>query len=403
MILLVFILGGVVGYRYAKGQLPFMDLVQEKVLPNFKLVHTLQPQEYQEVDFQTFWEVWRLLEDQYYDQSKVDARKMVDGAIKGLASGLEDPYTVYLTPEEKQRTAEDLQGSFFGIGVQLGYIDSTLAVIAPIKGSPAEQVGVKAGDLILHVKDENKKLDEDTMGWSLDEAVTYIRGKKNTSLTMTLYRKDNGAEPFDVEVTRQEIVVPSVELSYVEQNGKRVAVIVLSSFNERTDDEWDKATADIQSQAGSINGVILDLRNNSGGLLDTSVNVASDFIGSGLIVTQKGRYINHPFNSTGTGRLEQFPVEVLVNRGSASASEIVAGAIRDRRQAKLIGEKTFGKGTVQDRMMLTNGGALHVTIAQWLLPSGEWIHHEGIPVNVEVKDNPDTEEDEALLRAITEL
>jgi len=241
------------------------------------------------------------------------------------------------------------------------------------------------------------------MRWSLDEAVTKIRGKRGTEVTLTLFRRGNGSEPFEVTIKRQEIVVPSVEVEFVDHDGQKVAVMKVSSFNERTKGEWDEAVFQVLAEAGSLEGIIVDLRNNPGGLLDRSIEIASDFVADGVVVTQKGKYINRPFNSTGTGRLVSYPVEVMVNKGSASASEIVAGALRDRRDAKLIGEQTFGKGTVQDRLMLSNGGALHVTIAQWLLPSGEWIHDEGIPVDIEIKDDRETEEDEVLLRAVEEL
>lgn len=395
---LLLVVGGMAGYRYGTGTFPFSH--DAPPAAQFNLVNTLQPSDKKDVDFQQFWEVWRMLEQQYVDPAKLNTNEMVDGAIRGMTSGIGDPYTAYLSAEQNKQATEQLQGSFYGVGIQLGYIDSTLAVIAPLEDSPAARAGVQAGDLILHVKDSQKELDEDTRDWSLDEAVSHIRGPRNSHVILTLYREET-SQPFDVDLQRDEIIIPSVETEFIDFNGKKVAHVKLSSFNERTDAEWDQAVREITQQQPA--GIILDMRNNPGGLFDTAIDVVSDFIPEGVVVTQQGRFNNQDYRSTGSGRLKNFPVEVLVNKGSASASEIVAGALRDRKNAQLIGEKTFGKGTVQDRQILNNGGALHVTIAQWLLPSGEWIHHEGIPVNVEVQDDPETEQDEALQRALEVL
>lgn len=358
----------------------------------------------EDVDLSTFWEVWHYLEKDYVEPEKIKQDSMVNGAIAGLTASLEDPYTIYLPPVENERSAEDLAGAFFGVGIELGYKDGVLAVIAPLKGTPADLAGVQAGDLILRVKDPTKNLDADSTKWSLAEAVENIRGPKGTKVTLTLFRENNNeGQPFEVDVPRGEIVVKSVELAFEEQQGKRVAHISLLRFGERTQSEWDEAVAQILSQRGSIYGIILDMRNNPGGFFDGAIDISSDFIEDGVIVSQKGRYSSEDFKARGTARLKDIPVEVIVNRGSASASEIVAGALRDRLQAKLIGEKTFGKGTVQDRREMPNGGGLHVTIARWLLPSGQWIHEEGIPVDVEIQQNPDTEEDEVLNKAIEVL
>jgi len=194
-----------------------------------------------------------------------------------------------------------------------------------------------------------------------------------------------------------------VDLEYVEHAGKRVAHLKVLKFGERTKGEWDAAVKDILSQKNNIDGIVLDFRNNPGGYFNTSIELASDFVKKGTIVSQKGNFTSQPFNSTGIARLQGIPLVVLVNRGSASASEIVAGALRDNLGSKMVGEKTFGKGTVQDRRELSNGAGLHVTVGKWLLPKGSWIHEEGIPVDVEVEDNRDTEEDEVLLRGIEEL
>lgn len=353
----------------------------------------------EEVDFSTFWEVWSYLERDYLEPEKVQAGEMVDGAIRGMTAALGDPYTAYLPPDDNKRSGQDLAGAFYGVGIELGYIEGILAVIAPLENSPADQAGVAAGDLIINVADAQKGIDEESARWSLDKAVEVIRGPKGSPVTLTLVREGR-TEPFDITINRGEIVVKSAELEFVEHNGKTVAHIQLSRFGERTNGEWDQLVNQVLVRRPDIAGIVLDMRNNPGGFFDGAIDVASEFIDGGVVVSQKGQFSAQDFKSRGPARLKGIPVEVLVNRGSASASEIVAGALRDRLGSKLIGEKTFGKGTVQDRRELSNGGGLHVTVARWMLPGGDWIHEEGIPVDVEVKDDPETEADEQLLRAI---
>jgi len=319
-----------------------------------------------------------------------------------MTASIGDPYTMYLPPELNERSAADLAGSFYGVGIELGYVDGILAAIAPLSGTPADKAGVRAGDLIINVKDEAKGFDESTEGWSLNKAVENIRGPKDTPVILTIVREGE-TEPLEVTIYRGEIIVKSVEVDFVENTGKRVAHIKLSRFGERTNAEWDEVVTEIVAQKDSIDGVVLDMRNNPGGFFNDAIYIASEFIKSGVIVSQKDVLQQQDYQAQGKGRLVGMPVEVLVNKGSASASEIVAGALRDQLQAKLVGQKTFGKGTVQDRRELSNGGGIHITIARWLLPSGEWIHENGIPVDVEVEQDYDTEADEQLLKAIEVL
>ena len=410
--LLVFLLGSTVEYRYNIIQkLPLSTSLKKSIvasdLPSSQLatlLNTSVPSDRQNVDFGVFWQAWNILEAEYNETEKIDPEKMVDGAVAGMVASLGDPYTSYLPPEDKVRSGEDLAGSFFGVGIELGYVEGVLAVVAPIDGTPAGSADVEAGDLIINVKDEAKDLDESTNGWSLTKAVDNIRGPKGSPVTLTLLRRSKGPEPFEVVLNRGEIIVKSAELKWVEQSGKKVAHIKLSRFGERTLDEWDAIVTDILAQKSSTTGIVLDMRNDPGGFFDDALAIASDFIPDGLIVSQKGRHNNQDFKSLGTARLKGIPLVVLVNGGSASASEIVAGAIKDRVEpAQLVGQKTFGKGTVQDRRDLKNGGGIHVTIARWILPSGEWIHEKGIPVDIEVTDNPDTENDEMLDKAIEVL
>lgn len=422
--LLLLSLGGVVGFRYGQlGQYPGQASLVQVINADSKQAES--------VDFGVFWEVWQYLDQTYLEQDKLDAAQMVNGAVSGMTASLGDPYTVYLPPKKNERSAQDLAGAFYGVGIELGYIDDTLAVMAPLSGTPADKAGVEAGDLIIHVKDSAKDLDEDTFGWSLNQAVENIRGPKNSPITLTLMRKKgeveienkanqgenlNGetisepqyGEPFEVEIRRGEIVVKSVELEFengVGANGeqKRVAHLRVYKFGERTPAEFEEAVDQILAQKGEISGVLLDLRNNAGGFFDGAIALASEFVENGVVVTQKGQFTKKDYQARGKARLSGIPVEVLVNKGSASASEIVAGALRDQLGAKLIGENTFGKGTVQDRRELSNGGGLHVTIARWLLPKGSWIHETGIPADITIKDNPETEIDEVVLKAIEEI
>lgn len=367
-----------------------------------KLVNSAAPQEKESVDFSIFWEVWTLLERDYVYPEKLDATKMVDGAIGGLASSLDDPYTMYLPKEANERSAQDLAGTFYGVGIELGYVDGILAAVSPLEGTPAFRAGVQPGDLIINVKDEAKGIDEDSTKWPLNKAVDVIRGPKDSPITLTLVREGVEA-PFEVTINRGEIIVESVTLEFVEYAGKRVAHLKVSRFGERTDSEWDIAVKQILAQKGKINGIILDMRNNPGGFFDGSINIASEFIQDGIVVSQKDRLFSQDFTARGDARLAGIPVEVLVNKGSASASEIVAGALRDQLGAKLIGTQTFGKGTVQDRRELSNGAGIHITVARWMLPGGDWIHDEGIPVDIEVELAEDSQEDTQLNKAIEVL
>ena len=367
-----------------------------------QLINATTPREKQDVDFDIFWEVWNLLERDYVYPEKIDATKMVDGAVSGLTASLGDPYTMYLPKEANERSAQDLAGTFYGVGIELGYIDGFLAAVSPLEGTPAFEAGVKPGDFIINVKDEAKEVDEDSSKWSLNKAVDVIRGPKGSPVILTLVREGADA-PIEVEIKRGEIVVKSVTMEFVEHAGKKVAHLKISRFGERTESEWNQAVTDILAQRNTIDGVILDMRNNPGGFFEGAINISSEFIENGTVVSQKDRLFNQDFEARGKARLAGIPVEVLVNKGSASASEIVAGALRDQLGAKLVGNKTFGKGTVQDRRELSNGAGIHITVARWMLPGGDWIHEEGIPVDVEVDYNPETEVDDQLNKAIEVL
>lgn len=347
----------------------------------------------EDVSFALFWEVWDRLEANYFDKTKLDQAKMVYGAIQGMVASLGDPYTVFLPPEEQKRTMEDLGGEFEGVGIQIGFKGSQLAVIAPLEGTPAEKAGVKAGDFIVGIKDEKKGIEMSTAGITLPEAVEKIRGPAGSKVTLVLTRKGVD-EPFEVEITRARIEVPSVELETVDG----VAHLKLLRFGEQTNGEWSEAIRELADQ--NSKGLILDLRNNPGGFLQGAVFVVSEFLSQGVVVVQEdGRGNRQELTVSGRPRLGDLPLVVLVNGGSASASEIVAGALRDHGRAKIVGEPTFGKGTIQEAQQLNSSG-LHITTQRWLTPNGVFVNETGLKPDVEVEDNPETEVDEQLQKAL---
>jgi carboxyl-terminal processing protease len=331
-----------------------------------------------------FWTVWQELSDKYYDKSKLNPTQMVYGAIQGMVSAIGDPYTMYLPPTENKTVNENLSGSFEGVGIEIGYKDTRLAVVAPLAGSPAEAAGIKAGDYIIHITDTKKNLSVDSSTLDLTTAVDDIRGPAGTVVTLTLAR-DGNPNPIVVPLTRAKIDVPTVILSWVGTD-KNIADVKLSQFGATTDDEWSKAVDQIL-QNKSTKGVIVDLRNNPGGYLQSAVDIASDFIPSGktVVIQQDGNGTKTPTVSEMLHqRLINYKVVVLINGGSASAAEILSGALRDDMGIKLIGEKSFGKGTIQDPEDIPGGSGLHITIAKWLTPDGTWVHQVGLSPDVTI-------------------
>lgn len=403
--LILLVLAGGLGYSLGREE---VTLKSAKNLLEIR-IERKTPQDKEKVDFALFWQVWDRLEESYLDRSNIDYRKMVYGAISGMVASLGDPYTVFLPPTENKEAKADLRGDFEGVGIQIGYNkDQKLSVVAPLSGTPAEAAGLKAGDLILKIVDEVQKIDKDTAGITLPEAVSLIRGPKGSLVKLTLQR-DGAEKPFEVALKRATIVVKSVEVKFEEKDGKKLAVLKLSRFGERTDSEWQEAVEKIKSEElktkNNFAGVILDLRNNPGGFLQGSVFIGSEFISSGVVVQQdKGKDGKEVYEVNRPGKLFKEPLIVLVNGGSASASEIVAGALQELKRARLVGEKTFGKGTVQEAEDLPGGAGLHVTVARWLLPSGKSIDKEGVKPDVEVKnDEKDATKDIQLQKAVSLL
>lgn len=344
-----------------------------------------------ELNLSMMWRVKDRLANTFLEKDKLKDYEMTQGAISGMVQSLGDPYTVYLPPKDNKSANEDLAGEFGGVGISLGYKEKSLAVMSPLPKTPAERAGVLAGDLILKIIDKEKKVDRETGEIPLDEAVGLIRGKVGTEVTLKMYR-EGAKEPWEVTLKRENIVVPSLELEFREEKGKKVAWVKLYKFTDRLYQDWSDVVSKIitEKNKGNFGGIVLDLRNNPGGYLQASVMVASDFLKDGTVVSQES---SNGVKETYTvdkslRRLTSEKLVVLVNGGSASASEILAGALRDHNRAKLVGDKTFGKGTVQQPEDFSDGSGLHVTIARWLLPSGKNIHKVGVEPDVAIKYIP---------------
>ncbi len=368
----------------------------------YPIVHIsrINPSEQKELDFSLFWKIWDTMHTKYYDESKVVDAEMVYGAIRGMVAAVGDPYTVFLPPRQNKMVEEDLKGSFEGVGIQIGFKKGQLAVIAPLPGSPAEKAGVLPGDYIVEIKDVLKGIDIGTSNISLEEAVEAIRGRADTSVILTLIRDEVG-KPIITEIKRSEIDVPSVSLSYVGEGNKDIAHVKVSKFAAETQVEWDEAVVELVSNP-DLKALIVDLRNNPGGYLQGAVDLASDFLSTGDVVVKEegGSIASQEYKVEKLGRLKQVKLIVLVNEGSASASEIFAGAMRDHNRAKLVGDTTFGKGTIQEPEQVDGGAGLHITVAKWLTPNGIWVHDTGLEPDAVVENLVDTEEDEQLLKAI---
>jgi carboxyl-terminal processing protease len=358
------------------------------------------PSAQKELNFSLFWKVWDTMQDKYYDKSKLVQANMVYGAIQGMVAAVGDPYSMFLPPEQNKVVEDDLHGNFSGVGIEIGFKENQMAVTAPLPGSPAEKAGVMAGDLIVGIKDEAKKISQSTQSMNLNDAVKIIRGTSGTKVTLVLVR-EGSKEPFEVELTRQTIEVPSVKLDYVGES-KDIAHIKIQKFGAETVEEWNKAVVDVITKP-QVKDVIVDVRNNPGGYMAAAIDIASDFLSPSQVVVIEdhgnGQKIEHK-SAAKPGRLRDKKLVILINGGSASASEILSGAMRDNLGTKLIGVKSFGKGTIQEPLTLDDGAGLHVTIAKWLTPKETWVHGNGFDPDVEVKDDKDKEGDEQLQKAI---
>ncbi len=359
------------------------------------------------IDLSRFNEVLDLVETRHVGDKSEET--LVDGAIKGLVESLNDPYSQYLTGEEMDALVEGLSGSFEGIGAVIesrgpsGEACTTLGpdcyllVVSPIDGSPAKAAGVQSGDRITLV--DGLTVDGET----LDEAVLRVRGAKGTSVVITIIRGD--AAPLNLKIVRDVITVPAVEPETLEtSDGSPVGYLRLAEFSEVAGDQFDQALQEVVD--AGVTRIILDLRDNPGGYLSTALQIASEFIADGVVYmeeTSDGKRNETSANGGGIATDPTIKVVVLINKGSASASEILAGALRDRDRAVLVGETTFGKGVVQTFIDLKDGSGLKLTIAKWLTPNGTWVNKVGLTPDYPVPTPPTPGEDDLALKKALEL
>ncbi len=330
----------------------------------------------EDLDFSLFWEAWHKIQQEYVNPGDIDIQELIYGAISGMVESLEDPYTIFFNPEDTKKFLEDVGGSFEGIGAEIGIREGQLQIIAPLEGTPAQKAGLRPGDKIIKI---NETL---TIDITIEEAVTLIRGPGGTEVCLTIMR-DEWDSSKDFIIKRAVIEIPSMKWDLLEEN---IAFIKLYHFSEKSDQDFREMAAEIlKSPAEKI---ILDLRGNPGGYLERAQDIAGWFLEKGQVVViedfgQKRK--QEIYKAKGNSRFSKYPMVILINRGSASASEILASALRDNRGIKMIGETSFGKGSVQKLEQLIDGSSLKITVANWLTPKGELITDKGLEPDIKVE------------------
>jgi carboxyl-terminal processing protease len=418
-LILIVLISAFVGYYFGINR---VKVSWEKYKPSAAVVNKEAPPTLNSVDFSLFWNVWTKLESDYYDKTKLDPQKMLNGAITGLTQSLDDPYTMFLPPKQNTNFKNGLAGQFSGIGAELGLREKQIIVIAPLDESPAQRAGLAAGDMILKVDGEA------TINWTLPFTVDKIRGPKGTSVILTILHKSS-QKPQDIKIVRDTITVKSVtgwvkkvkEIESIKsitgikgREDEKIAYVRLSQFGDSTNNDWVNIIGkfDLQMQADKeIKGLIIDLRNNPGGYLSDAVFIASEFLPqrSPVVLEDNAQGTRTTRSVERKGLMIETQVIVLINKGSASASEIVSGALRDNKfngksRAILVGETSFGKGTIQQAQDLGNGAGIHVTIAKWLTPNGTWVNATGLTPDIEVLlDEKDPSHDTQLEKAVAQL
>lgn len=389
-VVLLVLIAGLVGYYIGVNKINYE---WKKFTPEVTVESKSPPPGLTTVDFVQFWTVWDKLYANYYDKSLLDSQKMLEGAISGMVSSIGDPFTVYLPPVQNENFKQGLAGQFQGIGAELEEIDNNIQVVTPLKGSPAIKAGVRSGDIILAVDGES------IVNWTISQAVEKIRGEKGTPVVLTLAQK--GESPRDVEIIRDVITVNSVETDLkaaneyegvdIEGSGgdRKIAYISLSQFGDYTNKDWLEAINQLNldiAKEGDVAGLVLDLRNNPGGYLTDAVFISAEFLEQGsTVVIEEENKEQKVLKTNRKGLLTDIPMVVLINKGSASAAEIVSGALRDNERSIIVGETSFGKGTIQQAEDLGQGAGVHITIAKWLTPNETWVHKEGLTPDVEAK------------------
>ncbi len=333
------------------------------------------------IDFGTFWQAWQVINDNYLKNQSTTNEDKLYGAINGLVQSLKDPYSEFFSPQDSEQFQQDVQGNFGGIGAELGKKNDQLVVIAPLADTPASKAGLVAGDAIIAIDASS------TDGISIDKAVSRIRGPEGSSVTLTILR-ESWQKPKDFKIIRANIMIPTIDVSTI---GGNITRLELHSFNANADLLFYQAMT--KALANGSKGLVLDLRNDPGGYLEVAVDLAGWFLPKGTqVVSEEGRggVIINNYKADGNAALVDFPVIVLINKGSASAAEILSGALHDnRKDVKLVGETSFGKGTVQQIEDLNDGSSIKITVAHWVLPSGHVLENGGIKPDIEVKVTDD--------------
>lgn len=367
IIVVVALMGGSFYFGYQQGTKKPQTVI-------IRGVANLEEGKPQTIDFSLFWDAWQTIKDKYVTADKLDNQNLLYGAISGLVGALKDQNSVFMPPTDAQKFSEDISGEFGGIGAEIGTKDEQLVIVAPLKNTPAERAGLKASDKIL-------KIDQTiTNGLSVEEAVKLIRGEKGTTVVLTILR-DGWDNPKEISITRDTIQTPTLDWEIKEGD---IAYIHLYNFYEKAPLLFYQAVAEMIFK--NPKGIIIDLRDDPGGYLEAAVNLAGWFLKPGeTVVSEEFRSgEKQTLTSTGNGFLKNIPIVILINEGSASASEILAGALRDNRGVKLIGKKSFGKGTVQELIPLKDNSVIKVTIAHWLMPGGQLIEKNGLTPDYEV-------------------
>lgn len=337
--------------------------------------------------FRPFWETWDFIHEEYFDQP-VDDEALVEGAIEGMLATLDDPNTIYLSPEHEEAARHALEGNLEGIGAEVTSENGQIIIVAPFEGSPAEAAGLRQGDILRQANGV------DLTGMDVADAAALIRGPAGTTVLLAIERE---GEVLEVEVERDVINIPSVRGEIIEDS---IAYVRLSRFANNTTDNLSDVLDELLEQEPK--GLILDLRSNPGGTLTSAVSVADEFLPEGPILVERfGNGNEKLFEAEEKGQAQDLPMVVLIDGGSASASEVVAGAIRDRDRGTLVGVTSFGKGTVQTWKGLSNGGGVRITVARWITPDGNWIHEQGLEpdISVSLPDQTDGEFTDTQLQA----
>ena len=389
---MVFIASSAILYLFFLGGYLFGRTGGETaVLPIGKSIEQEKPTD---VDFSLFWEVWNKVHDEY--SSSIDDQKMIYGAISGSLAALGDPYTAFFDPETNNKFQEEISGQFEGIGAELSIKDNRLIVVAPLKKTPAERAGILPNDYIVSI-DGTKTAD-----LTVDQAVSLIRGPKGSQVSLVIVR---GEETREFKITRETIILKSVEYSFENHQGKEIAIVKINQFGDDTVDLFDQFADECQEK--NCQKIILDLRNNPGGYFDGAIDIASYFIEEGVVVKEVDKKGDKKeYRTTKRAKLAGRKVVGLINLGSASAAEIVAGALADHGLIKLVGEKSFGKGSVQNFEQLSSGAAMKVTVAKWLTPKEREIDQQGIEPEIKVEMTEDdylNNRDPQLAAAIREI